>query len=315
MLATRPLGRSGLEVSELALGSWRSFERISKDEGTAVLTAARTAGITFLDDARYNDETGTAPIPSGWSEVIFGELLRAAGWPRDEAVVANKLWWEFYPAQSAMAELDGSLGRLKFDHVDLLYSSTLTDAVSVPEAVEAIASIIAAGKAREWAVVNWTGEQLGQALDYASAHDLPAPCGAQLAYSLVRRDQVENPATAAALARDVGLVPSSVFAGGALTGKYAARSRAPGRLDGYLADPRTAVALRGGAALAELAVAAGVEPAALALAFVWRHPAAASILLGATSAGQVEANVTAFGQVSEVTGDLLDQAIAVTAAA
>jgi predicted oxidoreductase len=68
----RPLGSSGLEVSRLSLGSWRTFERIPRDDGLAVMLAAREHGFNFLDDARYNDETGTAPIPSGYSEVLFG---------------------------------------------------------------------------------------------------------------------------------------------------------------------------------------------------------------------------------------------------
>ncbi len=94
------LGASDLRVSRLALGSWRTFEHISRERGTAVMRAARHAGVTFLDDARYNDETGTAPMPSGYSEVVFGELFRAAGWVRDEVVVSNKLWWEFWPAET-----------------------------------------------------------------------------------------------------------------------------------------------------------------------------------------------------------------------
>ncbi|MBO0825139.1 MAG: aldo/keto reductase, partial [Actinobacteria bacterium] len=73
----------------MALGSWRTFERIPREQGLAVMLAAREAGITFLDDARYNDETGAAPIPTGYSEVVFGELFRAAGWQRDDVVVAN----------------------------------------------------------------------------------------------------------------------------------------------------------------------------------------------------------------------------------
>ena len=81
---------SGIEVSRLALGSWRTFERMSPDAGLAVMRAARDAGITFLDDARYDDETGTAPIPTGYSEVLFGELFREAGWPRDETVVCQQ---------------------------------------------------------------------------------------------------------------------------------------------------------------------------------------------------------------------------------
>ena len=90
-----------------------------REAGVAVMVAARAAGIDFRDDARYDDETGTAPIPTGYSEVVFGELFRAAGWRRDEVVVANKLWWEFWPRQSAAEELEGSLGRMGLDHLDL----------------------------------------------------------------------------------------------------------------------------------------------------------------------------------------------------
>ena len=118
-----PLGRSGIQVSRLALGSWRTYERISRDQGVSVMPAARDDGITFLDDARYNDETGTAPIPSGYSEVVFGELFRAAGWRRADTVVANKLWWEFWPQESPDPELAGSLGRMRFDYIDLVYSA------------------------------------------------------------------------------------------------------------------------------------------------------------------------------------------------
>ncbi|MFP4512457.1 MAG: aldo/keto reductase [Acidimicrobiales bacterium] len=109
-LPHRALGASGLEVSLFSLGSWRSFERIPREHALAVMRAARDVGITFLDDARYDDEVGTAPIPTGYSEMVFGELFRATGWRRDEVVVANKLWWEFWPDQDAVGELDASLG-------------------------------------------------------------------------------------------------------------------------------------------------------------------------------------------------------------
>jgi aryl-alcohol dehydrogenase-like predicted oxidoreductase len=66
------LGSSGLEVSELSLGSWRTYERISRDMGVAVMRKAREVGINFLDDARHNDESGTAPIKTGYSEVLLG---------------------------------------------------------------------------------------------------------------------------------------------------------------------------------------------------------------------------------------------------
>src|SRR5450432_4727476 len=128
-----PLGGSGLMVSKLALGSWRTYERVSREQGTSVMRAARDAGITFLDDARYNDETHNAPIPTGYSEVVFGELFREAGWVRDEVVVSNKLWWEFWPEQDAAAELDGSLGRMGLDHIDLIYTMPPPEGLTIAE--------------------------------------------------------------------------------------------------------------------------------------------------------------------------------------
>ena len=78
-LRPRPLGTSGMTVSAMSLGSWRTFERLPPEAGAAILAAARDEGINFLDDARYDDETGRAPLPTGYSEVLFGELFRSAG--------------------------------------------------------------------------------------------------------------------------------------------------------------------------------------------------------------------------------------------
>ena len=78
-LSPRPLGSSGMDVSALSLGSWRTFERLPPETGVAILRAARDEGINFFDDARYNDETGRAPIPTGYSEVLFGSC--SAGRP------------------------------------------------------------------------------------------------------------------------------------------------------------------------------------------------------------------------------------------
>src|SRR5712691_12719002 len=135
------LGASGIQVSRLALGSWRTFERISRARGVRVMQAARDAGINFLDDARYNDETGHAPIPTGYSEVVFGELFRGAGWRRDDTIVSNKLWWEFWPDQSPAQELAGSLARMRLDHVDLIFSGALPDGVGLEDAVGMITGL------------------------------------------------------------------------------------------------------------------------------------------------------------------------------
>src|SRR4051812_41468838 len=258
----RPLGRSDLEVTPLALGSWRTFERIPRERGAAVMRAAREAGIAFLDDARYNDETGTAPIPSGFSEVVFGELFRAAGWVRDEVVVANKLWWEFWPQQSAAQELDGSLGRMGLDHVDLIYAERLPSGLGLEQAVRDVAALVRAGKARAWGVLNWPAAGIAEASAFAAAEGLPGPCAAQLPYSLVRRSPVEEADVVEALrGGGVSVVASAVMEGGALTGRSELRD-----------DRATDEMHRAGARVREVAGELGVPAAALAIGFALANP-------------------------------------------
>src|SRR5205809_1631843 len=220
-LSVRPLGSSGMDVSALSLGSWRTFERLPAETGIAIMRAARDEGINFFDDARYNDETGKAPIPTGYSEVLFGELFRGAGVPRDEAVVANKLWWEFWPEQSAAAELDASLRRMRFDYVDVIYANPPPAGLAVADLVSAVGALVASGKARAWGMVNWPAGLCGQAVEAAAGLGIAPPCAVQLPYSLVQRSWVEDTAMARALAAaGAGVIASFCLAGGVLTGKY-----------------------------------------------------------------------------------------------
>jgi L-glyceraldehyde 3-phosphate reductase len=298
---TVPLGASRLAVSRLALGSWRTFERLTREEGLAVMVAARDAGITFLDDARYDDETGSAPIPTGWSEVLFGELFRDAGWRRDDVVVSNKLWWEFWPEQDAADELDGSLGRMGFDHVDVIYANPPAHGLPLDELVGSVADLIIAGKARAWAIVNWPAPLLAEAAALCERTGAPFPCAAQLPYSVVQRAPVETPAMQAALATcGAPVVASYVLAGGVLTGKYDT-DPAAGRATGTLDQPRVAPAVAAARAVVEQAGRLGTSPATLAVAFALLEPSVATVLFGATRPAQVAENVAALELVGRLT--------------
>ena len=295
------LGSSGLQVSAMALGSWRTFEHLSRDRGVAVMRAARDAGVTFLDDARYNDETGSAPIPSGYSEVVFGELFRAAGWVRDDVVVSNKLWWEFWPGESPAQEISGSLRRMGLDHVDLIYSEQPPADVPLPEVIGMIAGLIAAGQARSWGTLNWSPALLSQACDLAAAAGVPLPCATQPPYSLIRRDVVEDPdLVRVAGERNIAIVASYALAGGVLTGKYETQ-QAAGRAAGKLDQPPYPAGVAAGRELAALAAELGRDPAQLAMAFVLLNPAVTTLLFGATSAEQVRANIAALTVAAALT--------------
>jgi aryl-alcohol dehydrogenase-like predicted oxidoreductase len=303
-LPRRRLGSSEIEVSIMALGSWRTFERISREDGGAVMRAARETGIDFLDDARYNDETGTAPIPTGYSEVVFGELFRAAGWRRDEVTVANKLWWEHWPDEDATAELDGSLGRMGLDHVDLIYAIAPPPSLTVPEVVGQVAKLIETGRARVWGTGMWTAAQLAEAVDVCDRKGVPRPVAAQMACSLADHTQATDPAMRATLtAGRIGLVASYVLAGGTLTGKYldggtgrAEHDDSPVHARGkQLAEP-----------LAALAAEWGVTATHLAFCYALDHPNLASVLFGATSPEQVRTNVGSIAVYRSLDREQLD---------
>jgi L-glyceraldehyde 3-phosphate reductase len=304
-LESRPLGASGIDVSVMSLGSWRTFERLPAETGVAILQAAAGEGISFFDDARYNDETGTAPMPTGYSEVLFGRLFRGAGLRRGETVVTNKLWWEFWPGQSAAAELDASLQRMEFDYIDVIYANPPPDGMPAEDCVAATAGLVTAGKARAWALVNWPAGLARDAVAAAASLGVAPPCAIQLPYSLVRRSWVEDPVMDETLERSgAALVASFSLAGGVLTGKYRS-GQAAGRAAGTLGDPGAAPVLAAAEELAGLAARLGTAPATLALAFPFTHPALASLLFGATSAGQVRENCAAAGLFARLTpGDL-----------
>jgi L-glyceraldehyde 3-phosphate reductase len=303
MMDRRALGGSGLGVSVLSLGSWRTYASVPRAQALAVMRAAREAGIDFLDDARYGAGG------DGHSEVLFGELFSAAGWQRDAVVVANKLWWEFWPEQSAMGELDASLGRMGLDYLDLEYSAPPPAGLEIATVVGDAAGLIASGKLRAWGVLNWAPEQIAEAVRVARAEGLPVPCAAQLPYSLVDRSDVDDPAMATALAvAGASVVASASLAFGALSGKYAVAG-ADGRIAGELDDPDWAPALAAGEELTALAARLGLAPAPLAYAFALAHPSVASVVFGATRPEQVAENVCAIDVLRQIdAGDFAELA-------
>ena len=290
-LERHSLGRSGLEVSAFAIGSWRTFERIPLEQGADVLREARRCGIDFMDVARYDDETGSAPIRSGYSEVVFGEAFRAAGVIREEVVVAEKLWWEHWPRQSARAELDESLERLGFDRVDLIYSDPPPADLPMARVAEEIGGLLDAGLARAWGVVNWPAARIAAVSAAADDAGIAEPAAVQLPYSLVRRSPVEDAGMQAVLERvGASVVASYALFGGVLSGRYS-DAGAAGRMTSRLHDPAVRDAVDRAAALRPLAAELGVDVATLAYGFASAGPRVASVLFGATTPEQVRRNV------------------------
>lgn len=290
----RPLGTSGLDVSALCLGSWLTFELMAREEAVSVLRAAFDGGVTFFDDARYDDHTGQAPIKTGWSEVLFGELFRAAGLRRDDVVLANKLWLEFHPAESVAAELDGSLGRLGMDWIDVVYCAPPPDGLGVEELVPALDGLVRAGKIRAWGVLNWPAALIAEAHRFAVAEGLAPPVAAQLPHNLLDRGFVEGPSARRVLAETgMAVVASHCLAGGLLTGKYretSTRGRHGADRIERLRERGVLDRIDGWAAIA---AAHGATAAQLALAFSLSRPGVASACFGAKSTTQLAEDLAA----------------------
>jgi len=254
---------------------------------------AREVGINFLDDARYNDETGQAPLKTGYSEVVFGELFRAAGWKRDEVLLANKLWWEFWPEQSAAQELEGSLQRMAMDYLDLAYAADPPEGFAVEQVVSEVTDLIEAGKLRAWGVLNWPPSLIAEAGRIAVDRGVPPPCAAQLPYNLLVRSGVEDGEMVEALkGARMSVVASYSLMGGALTGKYD-QPGAEGRITARIDERDYSAALRVRGELSEFARQRGAKPAAMAIAFALKNPLVATVLFGATRPEQIEENVGA----------------------
>ena len=175
-------------------------------------------------------------------------------------------------------------------HLDLAYSDEPPDGLPLAELVGLLGELLASGKLRAWGVLNWEPELVAEAGRLASEAGIAQPCVAQLPYSLAYPEPVESPAMVDALGlAGAGVVASSVLAGGALSGKYAAGGA--GRLTDAPENPSRRRSLRVGELLRSRADELGTTSSRLALAFALANPRVASVLFGATSAEQVRENV------------------------
>jgi aryl-alcohol dehydrogenase-like predicted oxidoreductase len=311
----RTLGRSGLAVSPLALGAMTfGTQRWGADEAAsrAIFDTYVEAGGNFVD---------TADVYSGGrSEEMLGRFLKDSG-RRESLVLATKAGFATGDHPHAGGNgvkhihdaLDGSLRRLATDHVDLYWLHVWDMVTPAEEVLQTMAALVRAGKVRHWGISNAPAWYVAKIATLAAAHALPRPVGLQFEYSLAQRG-VENEHVPLALEFGLGLQPWSPLAGGFLTGKYrrddpanAEGQRGPALPDGKPdlggGENRLAGANPFGDSkfnarnwdvldvLRSVADEVGASPAHVALAWVIGRPGVSSVLIGASRAEQVSANI------------------------
>jgi len=304
----RALGNSEVTVSALSLGSWLTIDHIDRAEAIAIMGAAIDRGVTFFDDARYDDRTGKAPLKTGYSEVVFGEVFRAGGWRRDDLVIANKLWLEFFPDESPAEELEGSLVRLEMDHIDLLYTVPPPKDLPMAELVGMMSELVESGKIRAWGGLNWSSDLLRSALDSCKDSGAVAPVAVQVPYNMLYRAVVERKAMREVCRQgQISVVASYGLGGGVLTNKYLTGSAgASSRLSpGEVAPLERKGVLKRVAALAEIAEGLDMSPSQLALAYCLAGPQVASVVFGTTRMAQLEENLGTMDALPKISGEPL----------
>lgn len=320
----RRLGRSGLQVSELSLGSWVTYHnQVDVAAAREMLAEAFDAGINFFDNAEvYAD---------GKSESVMGQAFKALNWPRLSYIVSTKFYWglnqDSQPVNHKntlnrkylMQAIDGSLTRLGLDFIDLVYCHRPDPLTPLEETVRAMSDMITQGKALYWGTSEWSAQEIQSAWDIADRHHLHKPVMEQPQYNLFHRKRVEK--EYARLYEDIGLglTTWSPLASGLLTGKY--RDGIPegsrGTLQGmeFLVNGLTDEAKN--SALAQLENVAsdlGCNLAQLAIAWAARNPRVSTVITGASKITQLRDNLGAVDIIPKLTGDVMARIDDITAA-
>ncbi len=301
----RKYGRTGLFVSELCLGTmtfgggdgiWRQIGNVQQAEADQLIGRSLDAGINFIDTADvYAD---------GRSEVITGQALKNLRVPRENVVVATKVYGETgtkgvnsrgTSRYHIMEGVKASLQRLQLDHVDLYQIHGFDPATPIEEAMRALDSLVQHGHVRYVGVSNWVAWQIMKALGIAERLGLARFESVQAYYTIAGRD-LERELIPLLLSEDVALLVWSPLAGGLLSGKYGRDVKADdGNRRAAFDFPPVNVERAYDCidVMRNSAEARGVSVAQIAIAWLLHQKAVTSVIIGAKRVEQLDDNIAA----------------------
>jgi voltage-dependent potassium channel beta subunit len=293
----RRLGRAGVKVSTVSLGSWLTYGgSVEEDTATACIHRAYELGVNFFDTANA--------YARGRSEEVVGAALRQ--FPRESYVLATKVYFPMGdgPNDSGLSrkhvweQCHASLRRLGVDHIDLYQCHRYDEATPLEETCRVMDDLIRQGKVLYWGVSEWTADQIASAHHLCRAEGLHPPASNQPQYSALYR-RVEKRVLPVSEELGIGNVVWSPLAQGVLTGKYTSvadlpeDSRAAGESGSFMRNFLQQETLDAVQELRPLADDLGASITQLALAWCLRQPAVSSVIVGATKVGHVDDNVAA----------------------
>jgi voltage-dependent potassium channel beta subunit len=310
----RNLGRTGIKVSELSLGSWITFNnQVDVDSAVEIMSAAYDAGVNFFDNAEA--------YANGKSEEVMGAALKKLGWRRGSYLVSTKIYWGLHEGvnesntlnrKRLIEGINGSLERLQLDYVDLLYCHRADKDTPIEETVWAMHNIIEWGKAMYWGTSMWTAAEITEAIAIAEKHHLHKPVVEQPVYNLFERERFSRGYARFYKDHGYGSTIFSPLASGLLSGKYNTGipedSRAATSSMAWLTDNVTDKE--------KIAKVQALEPIAkeldctisqLSLAWCLKNPYVSSVITGASRVEQVHENMKASDIAPKLTADILER--------
>ena len=294
----RNLGKSGLKVSEVALGGWETYGvNVNEDQMVRdIVMKAYEEGVNYFDQADM--------YARGKSEELMGRVL--AELPRQNLVIASKVFWPMsddvndrgLSRKHVLESIRGTLKRLGTDYLDIYFAHRYDPDVPMEEIVMAFDQVVRNGQALYWGTSMWPAARIAQAVEFAKANGLHAPVVEQPEYSMISRERVEGEILPYTESAGVGLVVWSPLAMGLLTGKYDDGKPAGARLtekENWGKSMLTNENVQKVRDLKPIADDLGLTRAQLALAWILRQKGVSSVITGATKVSQIEDTVKAAG--------------------
>ena len=309
----RNLGKSGLRVSCIGLGTWTTFgNQISDELAENLVTIAYENGVNLFDCAEV--------YAGGKAEIILGSILKKKKWRRSSYIISTKLFW------GGMAEterglsrkhiiegLHGSLKRLQLSYVDIVFANKYDPNTDMLEIVRAFTFLINQGLAMYWGTSRWTAAQIMEACLIARQFNLIEPVAEQAEYNFFQREFVEVQIPSLAEKLGIGSLSWSPLAGGIISGKYMETLPAGARagLNGFSWLKERIFSEAGRCQQADLkkiqiiADRLGCTLAQLAIAWCLRYQTNSGVLIGATSVEQLYENLKSLNLLANMSADIL----------
>jgi len=307
----RRLGRTGLQLSELSLGSWLTFgKQIPDDVAEALMITAYDLGVNFFDNAEI--------YARGQSEVVMGNILKKTGWRRDTFVISSKVFWGGdKPNQTGLSRkhvtegCHASLKRLQLEYLDLFFCHRPDPNTPMEETVWAMNDLIRQGKVLYWGTSEWSSQEIMEAISVARREHLTPPVMEQPQYNLFHRQRFEIEYQRLFSEMGYGATTWSPLASGLLSGKYNTDFPENTRMSikgmEWLKEKTlTEDHLQKTTTLLSLAKQVGISLPQLAIAWCLTNTHVSSVILGASKVEHLISNLNAMNATHQLSPDVID---------